>query len=84
MLNDVAHNSYINNATEQKMTTATFTNGTFTASCKTEKKSANFALIGNFDGKGFKVISTHAREDLAKPSDVSNAKYSNVVVAKRV
>ena len=84
MLNYVAHNSYINNATENEMTTATFTNGTFTASCKTEKKNANFALIGNFDGKGFKVISIHTREDLANPADVSNAKYSDVVVARRV
>lgn len=60
----------------------TFQNGDRTATCMTSR-SCKFALIGNFNGEGYRVISLHARRDLARPEDVRNESFSDVCIAER-
>ncbi len=55
--------------------------GRFAASIVTRRVDAAAALIGNFKGEGFRVISLHRRAELAKPEDVRNSSYTEVHVA---
>jgi hypothetical protein len=53
------------------------------ATVETGKKVAVAALIGRFDNGPFRVISIHARADLAKPEEVFNERWTEVKVALR-
>lgn len=66
------------------MTIVTFAAGNASASKNTSRTDANFALIGNFNGKGFRVISIHARVDLCNPESVANSNYSDIRIAVRI
>ena len=62
---------------------ATFKANEVTVVKDTNKKDANFALIGKFDGGEYRVISMHSRKDLARPEEVFNARYSGILIAER-
>jgi hypothetical protein len=47
----------------------------------TTRSGVKAALIGNFNGQGYRVISLHSREELAKPESVFNCKFTDVRVA---
>ncbi len=59
-----------------------FKSGDKTATVKTARKD-RFALIGNFKGMGYRVISIHKASRLANPSDVHNSDFSDVLIAER-
>ena len=66
------------------MATVTFSAGNATASKNTSRKNANFALIGNFNGHGFRVISIHDRRELCDPQSVANSSFSDIRIAERI
>lgn len=66
----------------QEMGTAKFVSGSASASVSTNRQ-ARFALIGNFKGEGFRVISIHDRRELADPRHVANSNFSEIQIAER-
>lgn len=51
------------------------------ATIVTTRVGVKAALIGNFKGEGFRVISLHNREELARPEDVANSNFTDIQIA---